>query len=132
MILVDTSVWIDFFADKPLIHVEKLVEFIYDDREIVTCGIVLTEVLQGIQSDKEFTKTKALFTELLYLPMRQSTFLKSAEIYRKLRKNGVTIRKSLDCMIASLVLENDIFLLDNDRDFDPIENHFGIKRVSLG
>jgi predicted nucleic acid-binding protein len=61
--------------------------------------------------------------------MRYSTFLRSAEIYRSLRKKGITIRKTVDCMIASVALENDIALLDNDKDFDPIEHHFGLKRI---
>ena len=64
---------------------------------------------------------------LLFLPMPYSIFLRSAEIYRNLRRKGITIRKPMDCTIASVALENDIPLLHNDRDFIPIEEHFGLK-----
>jgi len=130
MILVDTSVWIDFFTNRPAGHVEALSKFIEDGDNIATCGIVLAEVLQGIKKDAEYKKTKELFSSIIYVPMQRSTFIKSADIYRELRKKGVTISKSLDCMIASLALENDIYLLDNDQDFDYIEQYFELKRIN--
>ncbi len=130
MILVDTSAWIDFFVDSPARHVELLSKYIENGENIATCGIVITEVLQGIKKDTEYAKTRALFSSIIYLPMQHSTFIKSADIYRGLRKNGITIRKSLDCMIASLVIENDIYLLDNDHDFYYIEQYIGLKRIN--
>ncbi|MEE8431229.1 MAG: PIN domain-containing protein, partial [Candidatus Desulfatibia sp.] len=90
-------------------------------------GIVLTEVLQGIRKDSEFKKTRDLFNTLLFLPMPYPVFLKAAEIYRGLRRKGITIRKSVDCMIASVAIENDIPLLHNDKDFEAIEEHCGLK-----
>ncbi|NVL92915.1 MAG: PIN domain-containing protein, partial [Desulfobacterales bacterium] len=68
---------------------------------------------------------------LIFLPMPYTIFLRSAEIYRTLRKKGITIRKSIDCMIASVALENDIPILHNDKDFSPIEKHFGLKTLLL-
>jgi predicted nucleic acid-binding protein len=129
MILVDTSVWIDFFAGKPQAHVKTLEELIINREDLCICGIILTEVLQGIRNDSEFEKMKNLFDNLLLLPMQHSTFLRSAEIYRALRKKGITIRKPVDCMIAAVALEHDIALLDHDKDFDPIEKHFKMKRI---
>jgi len=129
MVLVDTTVWIDFFSDRPLPHVKVLEDLLVNREDLCICGIILTEVLQGIRKDSEFLKTKKLFSNLVFLPMRYSTFLKSAEIYRSLRQKGITIRKPVDCMIASVALENEIALLDNDKDFDPIEKYFKMRRI---
>jgi len=129
MILVDTTVWIDFFTDRSLPHVKALENFLVNREDLCICGIILAEVLQGIRKDSDFERTKNLFNNLLFLPMRYSTFLKSAEIYRSLRQKGITIRKPVDCMIASVALENEIALLDNDKDFDPIEKYCGMKRI---
>jgi len=86
MVLIDTSVWIDFFSTKSSPHVNQLETLIKDEDDICICGIVLTEVLQGIKHEKEYHKTKEFFKDLVYLPMNYSTYLKSAEIYRTLRK----------------------------------------------
>ncbi len=130
IILVDTTVWIDFFAARSLPHVAILEDLIEYREDICTCGIILTEVLQGIRKDTEFKKTRDLFKTLICFPMPYTVFLRSAEIYRKLRKKGITIRKPLDCMIASTAIENDIPLLHNDKDFQPIEKYCGLKVLS--
>ncbi len=130
MTLVDTTVWIDFFAAQSLPHVAMLEDLIENREDICICGIILTEVLQGIRKDTEFRKTRNLFKNLILLPMPYTVFLRSAEIYRKLRKKGITIRKPLDCMIASAAIENDIPLLHNDKGFQPIEKHCGLKVLS--
>jgi hypothetical protein len=118
MVLVDTTVWIDFFADRSGPHVAALEKFIVNEEDLCLCGIILAEVLQGIRSEEEYAKTKDYFDDLVFLPMQQTTFIRAAEIYRSLRKRGVTIRKPVDCMIASVAIEHDIPLLHNDRDFD--------------
>jgi hypothetical protein len=130
MVLVDTSVWIDFFSSKPHPHVKTLENLIFNREDLCLCGIVLTEVLQGIREDSEFQRTRDLLTNLILLPMAYSIFLRSAEIYRTLRKKGVTIKKPMDCMIAAVAIENDIPLLHNDKDFVPIEIHLGLKTLS--
>ncbi len=130
MILVDTTVWIDFFAARSLPHVVALETIIKRRENICICGIILAEVLQGIRQDTEFRKTRDLFNALILLPMPYTVFLRSAEIYRKLRKKGITIRKPLDCLIASVAIENDIPLLHNDKDFQPIEKRCGLKVLS--
>ena len=129
MVLVDTTVWIDFFSANPYPHVKTLENLIVDREDICLCGIILTEVLQGIREDSEFKRTRDLFTNLIFLPMEYSVFLRSAEIYRALRRKGITIRKPVDCMIASVAIEHDIPLLHNDKDFVPIEKNFGLKRL---
>ncbi len=130
MILVDTTVWIDFFSSLSLLHVVALETIIKRRENICICGIILAEVLQGIRQDTEFRKTRDLFKTLILLPMPYTVYLRSADIYRKLRKIGITIRKPLDCMIASVAIENDILLLHKDKDFQPIEKHCGLKVLS--
>ena len=130
MVLVDTSVWIDFFAAQTSEHVAALEGLIGNREDICICGIILTEVLQGIRKNSEFNKTRDLFKNLIFLQMPYSVFLRAAEVYRGLRRKGITVRKSEDCMIASVALENDIPVLHNDKDFVPIEKHFGMKTYS--
>jgi hypothetical protein len=123
MVLIDTTVWIDFFADRNEPHVARLQELIENEEDFALCGVILTEVLQGIRPDTDFKKTKEYLGDLIVLPMRQATFFRAADIYRSLRKRGITIRKPVDCMIASVAIEYDIHLLHNDRDFDHIAKH---------
>jgi len=130
MVLVDTTVWIDFFSARSYPHVKALENIILNKEDICLCGVILAEVLQGIKEDSEFNRTRDLLANLLFLPMQYSTFLRSAEIYRNLRRKGITIRKPVDCMIAAVAIENDIPLLHKDKDFIPIEKHFGLKRYS--
>lgn len=127
IVLVDTTVWIDFFAARSSDHVMALDNLIRNREDICICGIILTEVLQGIRKDSQFKKTRELFNNLLFLPMPYLVFLRAAEIYRSLRRKGITLRKSVDCMIASVAIENDIPLLHNDKDFKVIEEHCGLK-----
>jgi hypothetical protein len=123
MVLVDTTVWIDFFADRSEPHVAALQKLIETEEDLCLCGIILAEVLQGIRSDKDYIRTKGCLDDLIFLPMRQATFVRAAEVYRSLRKKGVTIRKPVDCMIAAAAIEHDIPLLHKDRDFDRIARH---------
>jgi len=123
MVLVDTTVWIDFFADRSEPRVTALQELIENEEDLCLCGVILAEVLQGIRSDADYIKTKDYFADLIFLPMGQATFMRAAELYRSLRKRGVTIRKPIDCMIATIAIEHDIRLLHNDRDFDFIAKH---------
>ena len=123
MVLVDTTVWIDFFAGRNESHVMSLQELIESEEDLSLCGVILAEVLQGIRSDAEFIKAKEYLGDLIFLPMRHATFIQAAEIYRSLRKKGVSIRKPVDCMIASVAIEFNIRLLHNDHDFNNIAKH---------
>lgn len=130
MVLVDTTVWIDFFADLGRPHVGRLQALIESEEDLSLCGVVLTEILQGIRIDTHFDKTREYLNDLIFLPMRHGTFVRAAEIYRSLRKKGITIRKPIDCMIASVAIEYDIHLLHNDRDFNYIAKHSKLKVYS--
>jgi predicted nucleic acid-binding protein len=131
MILVDTTVWIDFFKNNMTTQVAKLEDSIKNSEDICICGVILTEILQGIQAKNQYLKTKSYLENLVFLPMNYSTFVTSADIFRYLRRRGITIRKPIDCMIAAVSVENKVPLLHNDRDFDHIEIYKGFKTIPL-
>ncbi len=129
MILVDTSVWIDFFAGRDLPHVAKLEQSILDNEDLALCGIILTEILQSIGDDVMYRRVQRDLSPLIMLPTHEAVFVCAADIYRKLRKQGITIRKTNDCIIAATALEHHCSLLHNDKDFAPIAEHFPLKIV---
>jgi predicted nucleic acid-binding protein len=130
MVLVDTTVWINFFSGISAPHVTMLENLIDIEDDLSLCGVILAEVLQGIREEKDYIRTKNYFNDLLILPMQEETFIHAADIYRALRKRGITIRKPIDCMIASVAIENDIPLLHNDRDFDYIAKYANLRVCS--
>lgn len=127
MIIVDTSVWIDFFHGKDLPEVCALERMLAAGEDICVCGVILAEVLQGIREDGDYRATLSRFESFLFLPMNQHTFVKAAELYRILRHKGITIRNAVDCMIAAVAIEHDIPLLHKDRDFNAIAEYCGLK-----
>jgi len=130
MVFVDTSIWIDFFADRNAKRTLALIEPI-DNEDIATCGVVITEVLQGVREDKVFNKIKSILLDLIILPMTDSIFISAAQIYRSCRKKGITIRNPVDCMIAATCMEHSTFILHSDRDFDHISKHFPLQKHSI-
>jgi predicted nucleic acid-binding protein len=132
VILVDTSVWIDFFAGRDLPHVATLEQFIHDSQDLALCGIILTEILQGIANDTTHRRVRRYLAPLILLPMPEAVFVRAADIYRRLRKQGTTIRKTNDCIIAATVLEHHCRLLHNDKDFAPIARDYPLKVVKTG
>ncbi len=123
-VLVDTTVWIDFFRGTESKHVATLEEAIRNREDICCCGFVLTEVLQGIKDEKELVSIKRLFEGLIYLNDDRSTFELGATIYRELRRKGTTIRNSVDCLIAATVIQHGVGFLENDRDYTFINQHY--------
>ena len=132
MTLVDSTVWIDFFRGEDLAHVHELVRLIESNEDVCICGVILTEVLQGIRDDKEYSRTLASFDELVLLPMTQQTFVKAADLYRTLRSRGLTIRNAIDCMIAAVAIEHDVPLLQHDRDFEAIASLGTLRLLNPG
>jgi predicted nucleic acid-binding protein len=128
MILVDTSVWIDFLngANSPERHaLHRLIE---EEEDISVTEIILTEILQGIREDKDFIAVKDYILEFpIYRPKGIETYLKAAGIYRDCRRKGKTIRKTIDCVIAAVCLENNLILFHKDSDFDLIRECTGLK-----
>jgi len=119
MILVDSSVWIDFFNGTANTETDKLNE-ILGLEEIVIGDLILAEVLQGFKNDKDYKTAKNILTSLtVHDLLGKELTIKSANNFRKLRKKGITIRKTVDVIIATYCIENKIPLLFTDKDFMP-------------
>lgn len=127
MLLVDTSVWIDFFNDNKHAEITFLENSIKNRIDISYCGVILTEILQGIKTTKDYVLTKKAFTSFTYLEMHEEIFIEAADIFRKLQRKGITIRKTMDCLIAAVAIVYQTPLLHRDRDFDPIVRYCGLK-----
>lgn len=127
MILVDSSVWIDYFNDQKTAASEYLDSAL--GREYLLIGdLILTEVLQGFKSEKDFNTAKKLLTSLEVVELsNQHLAIKSAENFRALRKKGLTVRKTIDVVIATYCIENNVTLLQSDKDFIPFSEHLGLK-----
>ena len=127
MILVDSSVWIDYFRGVPTPQCERLDAIL--GREIVATGdIVLTEVLQGFSRESDFNRARRLLTALIVVDIAgRAIALAAARNYRALRLLGVTPRKTIDTLIATRCIESGHALLYSDRDFDPFVEHLGLE-----
>jgi predicted nucleic acid-binding protein len=120
-ILFDTSVWIDFFTGKLTTESTLLTDYIENNYPIFICPVIVQEVLQGVRNDKDYMLIKESFLALILLnedPLEAA--IGAADIYRKLRKKGLTIRKSNDCLIAWFAIKNSLHVVHCDRDFDVI------------
>jgi predicted nucleic acid-binding protein len=130
MILVDSSVWIDYFNGR-ITRQTNILDALIGRDLIVVGDLILTEVLQGFQRDKDFNKAGELFDSFIFKEMLgKEIAIKSARNYRILRKNGVTVRKTIDVIIATFCIENNLSLLHSDRDFRVMEEHLALKVIS--
>jgi predicted nucleic acid-binding protein len=121
MILVDTSVWIGFFNGVDSPAVRFLEELIEAEEELFISEYILAEVLQGFKKDKDFDLARrCLLSFPICLLKGFDSYIRVAQIYRRCRKKGVTIRKTADCVIAQTAMENDLLLLHDDAVFDRI------------
>lgn len=120
-VLVDTSVWADFFNGAPTAEAEVLSRLIVDEVELVTCGVVIAEFFQGLREAKTMRTLERHFRDMVCLaPRDPETYFAAAELYRTLRARGVTIRSTIDCLIACIAVENDVLLLARDTDMKRI------------
>lgn len=127
MIMVDSSVWIDFFNGVENVETNKLDEMLGLE-EIATGDLIITEVLQGFRSDKDFKAAKSILTSLTVFEMLgEKLAIKSANNFRKLRKSGITIRKTPDVIIATFCIENKLPLLFSDKDFIPFVDNLKLR-----
>ena len=129
MILVDSSVWIDYFNGVASPKADKLDGLL--GREPLAIGdLILTEVLQGFTDDRDFVKARRLLTSLTIVPIGGPEIaIVAAQNFRYLRKRGVTVRKTIDTMIATRCIESGYDLLHSDRDFEPFVQHLALRVV---
>lgn len=132
MILVDSSVWIDYFRGTTTPQAEKL-DSLLGTEPIVTGDLILTEVLQGFVNDRDFNQAKKLMTSLVVVDMvGQDIAIQAAKNFRTLRALGITTRKTIDTVIATRCIESGLPLLYSDRDFDPFVEHLGLRSALPG
>ena len=131
MILVDSSVWIDYFNGNQTSQTDWL-DSSLGNTPIVIGNLILTEVLQGFQNDKDFKIAKDLLLRIPFMSMGEQTLaLESAMNYRFLRRKGVTVRKTIDVIIGTFCIHNQLTLLHCDRDFDPMVKYLGLKIIDI-
>jgi predicted nucleic acid-binding protein len=129
MILVDSSVWIDYFNGRQTVQTDWL-DSALGKVPIVIGDLILTEVLQGFQSERDFRIARDILLRIPFMPMGgKELALESARNYRLLRKKGVTVRKTIDVMIGTFCIYHRIPLLHDDRDFDPMVKHLGLEVI---
>lgn len=129
MILVDSSVWIDYFNGSITAQTEKLDQLLGSE-PLAIGDLILTEVLQGFTDERHFNEAKKMLTALTVVELGgQEVAIQAARNFRALRKRGVTVRKTIDTVIATRCIESGYDLLHSDRDFDPFVIHLGLRVV---
>jgi hypothetical protein len=132
LILVDSSVWIDYFKGTITEQTEKL-DRLLGHEPLAIGDLILTEVLQGFADEADFNKARKMLTSLDVVELGgQETAVQAARNFRTLRNLGVAVRKTIDTVIATRCIESGYDLLHNDRDFDPFAQHFGLRVVGCG
>ena len=129
MIVVDSSIWIDYFNGKITPQTDWL-DSSLGNTPIIVGDLILTEVLQGFQNDKDYRVARDLLLGMPFMAMGgRDLSIQSALNYRTLRKKGVTVRKTIDVMIGTFCIHYRLPLLHDDRDFDPMVKFLGLKIV---
>lgn len=129
MLVVDSSVWIDFFADRPTAACDELDRLLDDGQtRLVVPDLVLYEVLRGFRHERALRQARLLLQTLSVEDCGgEDVALAAAEHYRQLRMRGITVYSAIDVIVAAFCIENDYLLLHNDRDYDAIAAHRGLR-----
>jgi hypothetical protein len=129
VILVDSSVWIDYLRGTATPQADKL-DALLGRVPLAVGDLILTEVLQGCATDRAFNEVRRLLLNLTVVPLGgQDVAIEAALNHRRLRALGVTVRKTIDTVIATRCIVDQLDLLHSDRDFDPFEEHLGLRCV---
>ena len=129
MILVDSSVWIDYFNGTITAQTEKL-DSLLGNEPLAVGDLILTEVLQGFADERDFNHARRMLASLIVVELGgQRIAIQAAKNFRVLRNRGITVRKTIDTVIATRCIEGGFTLLHNDRDFDPFAKHLGLRVV---
>jgi len=127
MTLVDSSVWIGYFRGRSTPESDRL-DALLGAEPLLVGDVILTEVLQGFPTEASFRKARALLSTFSVVPLGgEHVCLQAAQNFRVLRRKGVTVRKTIDTIIATCCIENGFDLLYSDRDFDPFVEHLGLR-----
>jgi predicted nucleic acid-binding protein len=129
-ILIDTSVWIDLFADRHTLETDKARRLISEGERIVVGDLILVEVLQGTRDEKDCARKLIQLDAFDAMTIVDRTVaVEAARNYQALRAIGITIRKTIDTLIATRCIRDGIPLLHSDRDFDPFVAHLGLRNA---
>src|SRR5437016_4039269 len=115
MLLIDSSIWIDYLAGTQSPSTDRLDDYLKSRETIATTGLILQEVLQGTKSERQLETVRSRLSGLTYLPASKGTHFTAARLYRRLRAKGVTV-PSMDALIGAVAIENSTPLLTDDRD----------------
>ena len=127
MILVDSSVWIDYFKGTITAQTERL-DGLLGLEPLAIGDLILTEVLQGFDNERDFSEVRRMLTSLVIVELGgREVASKAAKNFRVLRRRGVTVRKTIDTLIATRCIESGFDLLYSDRNFDPFVKHLGLR-----
>ncbi len=127
MIFVDSSVWIDYFRGASTSQTE-LLDTLLGSEPLLIGDLVLAEVLQGFQNDRDFNRAKRVLASFETVNVVDKEIaIQAARNFRILRGHGVPVRKTIDTLIATRCIRNGLVLLHSDRDFDPFEDHLGLR-----
>lgn len=130
MILVDSSVWVDYFRGNNTPQTDRL-DLLLGREPLAIGDLILAEVLQGFDSDRDFRQARRVLTSLLVVDLGGVEIaIQAAKNFRILRRRGVTIRKTIDTIIATRCIESGYELLYSDRDFDPFAQYLGLRVAS--
>ncbi|OQW72961.1 MAG: VapC toxin family PIN domain ribonuclease [Proteobacteria bacterium ST_bin11] len=127
MILVDSSVWVDYFNGTETLATKKL-DGLLGSQPVCIGDLILAEVLQGFRQDTDYQAAKNLLCALpIHSMVCKDISIKSADNFRTLRKQGITIRKTIDTLIATYCIETGLTLLHSDKDFQPFQQYLGLQ-----
>ena len=128
MIVVDTTVWIDFFKEAQSPEDLHLQQLIRESRSLALTDVIFCEILQGIRDDAVYAKTRTILLSYpIFCMDTLAIFEQSANIYRTCRRKGLTVRKTIDCLIAAVCITNEVKLFHHDADFDHIAHVTSLK-----
>ena len=129
MLFIDSTVWVDYFNGRISPQTDHLDNALFSIPVLVG-DLILAEVLQGFRHDSDFEKARLAFGKFKIVRMvTPELAVQSARNYRTLRKKGITVRKTIDSLIATYCIENDHELLHNDSDFNPYEQFLGLRVI---
>ena len=120
MLLIDTSVWIKLFRDRDDGRYKQTLIKAIDDRDYCLSRFTQTELLQGAKDEKQWTELSNYLSTQDYIDLSIQSWSHAARIYYDLRHQGITVRNTIDCLIATSAIEHDLLLLHDDRDFEAI------------
>jgi predicted nucleic acid-binding protein len=130
VILVDSSVWIDYFNGSATVATERL-DGLLSREQLAVGDLILTEVLQGFADEREFLTVQRMLMSLHVVEVGGGAIaIQAARNFRALRRAGITVRKTIDALIATRCIESGYELLHDDRDFDPFVKHLGLRVVA--